>query len=207
MDAFGLLSATVSGGVVSLTWTTNQPNFGPFTAFAVQRKAFGYGDETFVTVSGGLAPTVATATDSPGTGDWTYRIAGTLVQGGVDGLGTPVYSNNVNVTTEAVTGAVTLTLKSEPSSDQPTYTEVDLSWTIAGTGVDVRRYEVQSTFDGGAHWKTIHTQDEFSSLAFSLQLPPGLGAVFFRVIADLPSATPPNNADVQSISNSVTVTT
>lgn len=165
------LSATVSGGTVTLVWSSLALNMPPITNWALQRSLFGRGgDNAWTTVASHAAdvPLAAsyTSTDSPGTGDWTYRIAFTVTQGGIDASGTLEYSNNVNVTTEATTGAVTLTLASTASADQPSYTQVDLSWTIAGTAVDVRRYEVQQTLDSGVHWKTIHTQDEFSSLAF-----------------------------------------
>jgi len=152
-------------------------------------------------------PTPFAFTDSPAEGDWTYRLRAVLTQGGTNNLGTFIYSNSVNVTTEATTGEVTLTLSASPDGDLPAYTRVTLNWVIDGDAVDVRRYEVQRTLDRGATWKTVHQQDEFSSLSYAEVLPPALGDVFYRVIADLPSATPPYQTDVQSISNSVTVRT
>jgi hypothetical protein len=206
MENFDTLSATVAGGTVTLIWTNIQPGFPNVTAYAVQRTLFGRADG-WVTLTSGLVPAASqTYDDSPGVGDWTYRIAATVTQGGIDNAGTTVYSNNVNVTTEAATGEVTLTLSSAQSSDQPSYTVVSLAWTIAGTAVDVRSYEVQRTLDGGAHWRTIHIENEFGNLTFAESLATGTGVVFYRVIAHLPSATPPYQADVLSTSNSVTVT-
>lgn len=206
MENFDTLAAVVAGGVVTLTWTDIQPGFPPVTAYAVQRTLFGRADG-WTTLTSGLTPAVSqTYADSPGVGDWTYRIAATVTQGGVDNAGTTIYSNNVNVTTEAATGEVTLTLTSATSTDQPTYTVVSLAWSIAGTAVDVRSWEVQRTLDSGAHWRTIHIENEFENLTFEESLQAGTGVVFYRVIAHLPSATPPYQADVLSTSNSVTIT-
>lgn len=149
-----------------------------------------------------IPPTIPfTLSDTPGSGTWTYRLSAILATGGTLGLPTFIYSNNVNVSTENSTGEITLTLRSSPDENNTDYTSVALSW----TPVSPRRYEVQRTFDRGATWKTARTQ--FGVGNFSESLPPGQGDIFYRVIADLPSAISPYNEDVHSVSNSVTVRT
>lgn len=208
IEIFNTLLATVSGTNVTLTWTKNDPGFPPATAFAVQRKLFGRGDDSWTTLASNLPPNASNSyTDAVGVvGDWAYRIVATVTQGGVDALGTSLFSNQVNVTTEATTGEVTLTLVQSTPQGQPNFTQIDLSWVIAGTAVDVRFYEVQRTTDGGAHWRSVHENDEFEGTAWTELIPNGTGVYFWRVIAHLPSATPPYNADVLSTSNSVTAT-
>lgn len=209
IEIWNTLLATVSGTTVTLTWSKNDPGFPPVTAFAVQRKLFGRGDDNWTTLSSGISATGTSFSyaDAVGAvGDWAYRVVATVTQGGVDALGTSIYSNQVNVTTEAATGEVTLTLVQSIPRGQPTYTQIDLSWTIAGTAVDVRHYQVQVTTDSGAHWRDVGELDEFEGTTFTQLIPNGTGLYFWRVIAHLPSATPPYNADVLSTSNSVTAT-
>ena len=214
---FNTLQATVSGTTVTLTWTKNDPGFPPITAFAVQRKLFGRGDANWTTLSSGISSsgTSFSYADAVGdVGDWAYRIVGTVTQGGVDAAGTSVYSNQVNVTTEAVTGEVTLSVGSKPSSGAggglPGYAEVDLAWTIAGTNVDVKFFEVQRKLGSGSY-RSVAEVDEFEQtggqvISWNENLPYGTGPVTYKVIAHLPSATPPYQADVLSTSNEFSLT-
>jgi hypothetical protein len=200
------LNASVTAGTVTLTWSSNVPGFPPATSYSVQRKQFGYGNP-WTTIQSGISATGInfTATDTPAVGDWSYQVIATVTQGGVDALGTSFNSQEVNVTTEAATGEVTLVLGSAPALSPAGYTKVQLGWYIAGTAVDVRFYEVQLSVNGGTY-RTVGQIDEFENLHWEEVYPGGLGALSFKVIAHLPSATPPYNADVLSTSNVVSVT-
>jgi hypothetical protein len=203
------ISAVVVSGTVTLTWT--QPpgqSIGPVTSYAVQRKPFGYGQDQWATVSTqspATAPTPNTYSEAPGTGDWSYRVQATVTQGGVDNGGTAISSIEVNVTTEATTGAVTLVLGSGPAGDPAGYTKTQLGWYIAGTAVDVKHYEIQRSLSGGP-FRSVGEVDEFENLHWEEVLQNGTGLVTYQVVAHLPSATPPYQASVLSTSNQVSVT-
>lgn len=204
------ITASVSSGIVSLTWT--QPpgqGVGPVTSYAIQRKPFGYGQDQWSTLasqSPATAPTPNTYSDTPGTGDWSYRVQATVTQGGVDNAGTAISSIQVNVTTEDTTGEVTLVLGSGPAGDPAGYTRVQLGWYIAGTAVDVQSYEIWRKLGASGTYRQVGLVDEFESLHWEEVLQNGTGAVYYKVIANLPSATPPYNASVKSTSNEVNVT-
>lgn len=200
------LNASVTSGVVTLTWSSNVPGFPPATAYAVQRKQFGYGNP-WTTITSGISATGTSFSyaDTPAVGDWSYQVIATVTQGGVDALGTSFNSQEVNVTTEATTGEVTLVLGSAPAASPAGYTKVQLGWYIAGTAVDVRSYEVWLKVASG-NYRQVGLLDEFENLHWEEVYPAGLGALTFKVIANLPSATPPYQASVQSVSNEVTVT-
>lgn len=216
IEIFNTLQATVSGTTVTLTWTNKDPGFPPVTAFAVQRKLFGRGDDSWSTLASGLAPNASSSyADAVGdVGDWAYRIVATVTQGGVDAAGTSLFSNQVNVTTEATTGEVTLSVGSKPSSGAggglPGYAEVDLAWTIAGTNVDVKFFEVQRKLGSGSY-RSVAEIDEFEQtggqvISWNENIPYGTGPITYKVIAHLPSAQPPYQADVLSTSNEFSIT-
>lgn len=212
-----LVVSSISGTTVNLAWTKNDPGFPPVTAFAVQRKLFGRGDDSWTTLSSGISATgtAFTYSDAVGVvGDWSYRIVATVTQGGVDAAGTSLFSNQVNVTTEATTGEVTLSVGSRDSSGAggglPGYAEVVLGFTIAGTAVDVKFFEIQRKIGSGS-FRSVSEIDEFEQtggqvINWSENIPRGTGVYTYRVIAHLPSATPPYNADVLSTSNEASVT-
>ncbi len=214
IEIFNTLQASVSGTTVTLTWTKNDPGFPPVTAFAVQRKLFGRGDDAWVTLTSGLTPAASQSyVDATGVvQDWAYRIVGTVTQGGVDLAGTSIYSNQVNVTTESTTGEVTLAVGSSPASGVggglPNYTNVVLGWNIAGNAVDVKSWEIQRALGSGPY-RSVAELDEFEqegACTWNENLPNGSGVINYKVIAHLPSATPPYNADVLSVSNVGTTT-
>jgi hypothetical protein len=216
IEIWNTLQATVSGSTVNLTWTNKDPGFPPVTAFAVQRKLFGRGDDAWVTVSSGISPVSSTGafaySEAPGLNDWAYRVVATVTQGGVDLAGTSLFSNQVNVTTEATTGEVTLAVGSKPSSGAggglPGYVEIDLGFNIAGSAVDVKLWTVWRAMGSGA-FRPVGHLDEFEqggSVAWNENIPYGSGSVSYYVVAHLPSATPPYNASVLSQSNTVTLT-
>lgn len=200
------LNASVSSGTVTLTWSSLAPGFPPAVSYSVQRKQFGYGNP-WTTIATGISATGLnfSQTDTPGVGDWSYQVIATVTAGGVDALGTSFNSQEVNVTTEATTGEVTLVLGSGPAGDPAGYTKVQLGWYIAGTNVDVRKYEIQLSVNSGP-FRTVGELDEFENLHWEAVYPGGLGALTFQVVAHLPSATPPYNASVLSTSNTVSVT-
>lgn len=214
IEIFNTLQASVSGTTVTLTWTKNDPGFPPVTAYAVQRKLFGRGDDNWSTLSSGISPASSNSyTDAIGAvGDWAYRIVATVTQGGVDAAGTSIYSNQVNVTTESTTGEVSLSVGSRAASGAggglPNYTEVVLSWNIAGTAVDVKFWEIQRSLGSGPY-RSVAEIDEFEQegvCTWSENLPNGTGTVNYKVVAHLPSATPPYQADVLSTSGVGSVT-
>jgi hypothetical protein len=200
------LNASVSSGTVTLTWSSNVPGFPPAVSYTVQRKQFGYGNP-WTTIASGISASGLnfSQTDTPAVGDWSYQVIATVTAGGVDALGTSFNSQQVNVTTEAATGEVTLVLGSAPASSPAGYTKVQLGFYIAGTAVDVRFYEVQLSVNSGVY-RTVGRVDEFENLHWEEVYPGGLGLLSFQVVAHLPSATPPYNQDVLSTSNAVTVT-
>ena len=215
IEIWNTLQASVSSTNVTLTWTKNDPGFPPVTAFAVQRKLFGRGDDSWTTLSSGISAsgTSFSYTDAVGAvGDWAYRVVATVTQGGVDLAGTSIYSNQVNVTTESTTGEVTLSVGSRPASGAggglPNYTEVVLGWNIAGNAVDVKSWEIQRAMGSGP-FRSVAELDEFEQEGvcnWSENLPNGSGTISYKVIAHLPSATPPYQADVLSTSNTGSVT-
>jgi len=215
IEIWNTLQASVSSTTVTLTWTKNDPGFPPVTAFAVQRKLFGRGDDSWTTLSSGISAsgTSFSYTDAVGAvGDWAYRVVATVTQGGVDLAGTSIYSNQVNVTTESTTGEVTLSVGSRDSSGAggglPGYKEVVLAWNIAGNAVDVKSWEIQRAMGSGP-FRSVAELDEFEQEGvcnWSENLPAGSGVINYKVIAHLPSATPPYQADVLSTSNTGSVT-
>lgn len=214
IEIFNTLAASVSGTTVNLSWTKNDPSFPPVTAFAVQRKLFGRGDDNWTTLASGLAPNASNVyTDAIGAvGDWAYRIVATVTQGGVDLAGTSIFSNQVNVTTEATTGEVTLSVGSAPASGVggglPNYTNIVLGFNIAGNAVDVKLWEIQRALGSGPY-RSVAEIDEFEqegSVSWNENLPNGSGVINYKVVAHLPSATPPYQADVLSVSNIGSVT-
>lgn len=200
------LNASVTSGTVTLTWSSNVPGFPPAVSYAVQRKHFGYGNP-WVTVQSGISATGVnfTYSETPAAGDWSYQVIATVTAGGVDALGTSFNSQQVNVTTEPVTGAVTLVLGSEAAHGQTGYTRVKLGWYITPLTEDVVKYSVQLSINGGAY-REVAEEDEFESLAWEAVYVNGLGALSFKVVASLPSATPPYNTPILSTSNVVSVT-
>jgi hypothetical protein len=148
------------------------------------------------------APAVAANTDAPGAGTWSYRVAGVMVQGGVDYQGTRIYSQEVNVTVgEQV---ITLVLGSEPALRQPGYTHIKLGWYPTPLIEDVEKYEIQLSVNSGPY-RPVGETDEFENLNWEEFLVDGLGTLNFKVVAYGPSATPPYNAPVLVTSNIVTV--
>jgi len=215
IELFNTLQASVSGTTVTLTWTKIDPGFPPVTAFAVQRKLFGRGDDNWSTLSSGISATGTSFTYSDAigaVGDWAYRIVATVTQGGVDLAGTSIYSNQVNVTTESTTGEVTLSVGSQTPSGAgggvQNYVQTVLGFNIAGNAVDVKLWEIQRAMGAGPY-RSVAEIDEFEQegvVNWSELLPLGSGVINYKVIAHLPSATPPYNADVLSTSNVGSVT-
>jgi hypothetical protein len=197
------LNASVASTTVTLTWSNNVPGFPPAVSYAVQRKAFGYGNP-WVTVATGISAngTNFLQTDSPGNGTWSYQVIATVTSGGVDALGTSFNSQQVNVT---VGSSVTLVLGSDTARGQPGYTRVKLGWYPTPLTEDVQKYEVQLSVAGGAY-RAIGETDEFENLNWESVYVNGLGALSFKVIAYCPSATPPYDAPVLITSNIVSVT-
>jgi hypothetical protein len=219
IEIFNTLVANVSGSTVALSWTNVDPGFPPITAFAVQRKYFGAGDDGWSTIASAIAPTSPqTLNDTPGLGDWAYRVVATVTRGGVDAAGTSIYSNQVNVTTEAATGEVTVALGSKPASGigggLPGFTQVILGWTLAGlVPTDVRSFEIRRSINSSA-FRSIAFINEFeqgasgASATWSEDLPPGIGTLSYVVVAHCPpqSSTGQLNQDFLSTSNTVSIT-
>ena len=212
----GLSVGVISGTTVNLHWDTNfTQGLAPITSCQVQRKRFGRGDDDWVNVGVDslLIWQVGIASNTPGVGDWSYRLKLTVTQGGVDGAGTAVYSNEVNVTTEVSGGgAVHLALGSQAPSGAggglPGHTQVILGFDITGSAVDVRFFEVQRSLNSGAY-HSVAEIDEFevsNQGTWSEVLPAGIGTVTYKVIAHLPSATPPYQADVLLESSTQSIT-
>lgn len=201
------LNASVSSGVVSLSWSTNVPGFPPTTGYSIQRKLFGYaGPWTVVSTSPTVNGTALSYSETPGAGDWSYQVVASVTQGGVDSAATNFNSQQVNVTTEATTGVVTLVLGSLPAGDPANYTRIKLGWYISPLGTDVESWLIERSLNGGTSYHEAGEVSEFNAPAFEEVLQNGTGAISYRVTARLPSATPPYNAPVLSVSNVVTVT-
>lgn len=212
----GLRVSLITGGTVNLAWDTSfTQSLPPITAAQIQSKPFGRGDDAWINVGGNslLVWTLGGAAVTPGLGDWTYRLKLTVTQGGVDNAGTAIYSNSVNVTTEATNGgAVHLALGSRAASGigggLPGHTEVILGFDITGSAVDVRFFEVlRSLGTGDYHQVALLDEFEVSNQGtWSEVLPPGIGQVTYKVVAHLPSATPPYQADVLLESSTQSIT-
>lgn len=202
------LNASVSSGVVTLSWSSNVPGFPPAVAYTIQRKLFGYaGPWTTLSTSPTQNGTSFTYQDTPATqGDWSYQVLATVTAGGVGAAGTFFNSQQVNVTTEATTGQVTVVLGSQPAGDPAGYTRIKLGWYISPLGVDVESWLIQRSLDGGTTYHDAGEVAEFNAPAWEEILQDGTGVVKYRIVARLPSATPPYNAPVLSTSNVVTVT-
>lgn len=210
-ENFTALNAVLSGTNVVLSWSTFGP-VGPVTAVAIQRSPFG--SNAFVTIGTTSASLPGTFTDTaPGTGEYSYRLAVTVTQGGVDAAGTLLYSNTANISNAAVTGVVVLTgtvnVPSGPVSGPQGYRSISLTWTVDNSGAndDVISSEVQRSLDGGTHWRHAGEQDEFGPQAFTELLQAGTGSVSYRVLVSLPNANADQlNSPKISTSNVVTLT-
>lgn len=213
------IDATVSSGTVTVTVNeARTPGFPPTTSFQLQRKPFGYGQDQWANVGASQATVAGTLlytfTDAPGVGDWSYRIQATVTQGGVDNAGTQLSSIEVNVTTEPATGQVTLVLGSQPAGDPVGYTLIKLGWYITPLTVDVLRYEVQRSVNGGP-FRTAGSVDETNTPAFQEVVPNGSGLYAYQVVAHLPASptvsqyqgnSPYGAGNIVSTSNQVSVT-
>lgn len=186
------INGSASGGVVTISWNENQtPGFPAATSFQLQRKPFGYGQDQWANVGSAIAVVAGTTswstTDTPPTGDWSYRIQATVTQGGVDSAGTQLSSIEINVTTIATTSALALALGSKPAGDPAGYTQMILGWTLTPSTADVIHYVVQRSLNGGSY-KNVAELDEFETNTWSEILPNGIGAVSYQVYARLPNS-------------------
>lgn len=198
MEYFSSLQASQVAGTVTLTWAAN-PVPGA-TAISLQRAPFG--STTFTTLQTGLLA-VTTATDVPGLGDWTYRLAVTTPLGGVDQLGTVVFSNYANVSTEAATGVITLTATTSAANDPVGYTNVILSWSDASTGGIDLVYQIQRQIGTGA-FRTIEQIDARQG-TYTEILPAGSGSYTYQILALVPPISV-GKQQISTTSNTVTVT-
>lgn len=194
MENFTGLVALPVGSNIVLTW----PSFGsvgPVTQVAVQRSPASA--NVFVNIATGLAATLpGTYTDvAPENGDWSYRLAVTVTQGGIDGAGTLLYSNEVNVSNLAATGVVTLSVSTNaptgPVAGPAGYTNVKLTWTIDNIDSnDTPLFtQVQRSLNGGANWRTIGEVDIMNPFeGFQEQLQAGSGVIQYRLQSSLPTS-------------------
>lgn len=199
MEYFNTLvgSVNTSTDVVTLTWPLNQVPGA--TAIVLQRAPYGSGN--FTTVGTGLLNATSTTDNPGGNGDYTYRLAVTTPLGSVDGLGTTVYSNNVNISTSNATGILTLSVTTTPSVEAG-FTRVTLSWADADiAGADLR-FDLNRVIGS-----TIRFFERVAGTQFTYteELPTGSGPQTYQVVAVLP----PEGIGSQRVittSNNVTVT-
>lgn len=213
------IDATVSSGTVTVTVNeAKTPGFPAVTSFQLQRKPFGYGQDQWANVGAAQSAVAGqltyTFTDVPGVGDWSYRLQATVTQGGVDNAGTQLSSIEVNITTEPATGQVTLVLGSQPAGDPVGYTRIKLGWYITPLTVDVLRYVVQRSLNGGP-FRDAASFDETAAPAFEENLANGSGTITYQVVAHLPASptvsqyqgnSPYGAGNIVSTSNQVSVT-
>lgn len=214
MDSITSLKAALSGSDVVLTWTLDAL-LRLATAVQVQRAFFG--SANWSNIGASLTPATLTATDTaPEAGEYSYRLAITVTQGGVDNAGTLLYSNQVNISTLATTGAVTLSGSvnahpTGPNAGPANYSLVSLSWTVdnAGANDDDVSAEIQRSLDAGVHWRHVVTENEFGPGAVTESIPTGTGSVQYRVLVSVPQGTTAAgqlNAPEITTSNVVTLT-
>jgi hypothetical protein len=200
MENFSTLSASVSGGIVTLSFTLVAETARYTPPIVVQRSP--YGSDAWATVSESnpvvTPPSIRgtfTWTETPAAGQWSYRVLITV-------NGSALESNIVDVTTQATTGVLTLTgTVTTPSNldvSGPTgFKLISLSWTLDTQGV--LKYLVQRSLDGGVTWRDDVVT---SQLRHDESLPAGTGSVQYRVLASLPNVGTGNQLNLAVISTS-----
>jgi hypothetical protein len=198
MEYFGTLTATQGASTkqVSLSWSLPVPGA---TQVIVQRSPFGSYAWTNLTTITNLA-TLTYLDTAPEVGQFSYRLAVTTTQGGVDNAGTTVYSNQVDVTT-AGTVSVVLTATAAPETGQGSngVSRVTLAWTIESGSIntDEIESEVQLSLNAGTVWRAIGHTNIFMADSFLHDLPTGLGSVSFRIAV----LTPPGSVSKTQATN------
>lgn len=206
-EQFYALVGTVSGSNNVLTWQLPFNQLVGVSSIAVQRANFG--DADFTTIAT-VSTTTTTYTDSaPEAGEYSYRLAVTVTQGGVDMAGTVVYSNQVNL---SLNTALTLTVVTGnpggPLSGPANETTITWGWTLgdAGANDDVQEVQLLVSINGG-NYRVLRTRSSgLQTSGITLQLPTGMGSLNFKAQVSLPSNTPPYNAPVVVVSNVVSLT-
>jgi hypothetical protein len=208
MENFSTLTASVSGGNVFLSWTL-AGDAALATSVALQKSEYGLNNWATVQT---VTPATLTVTRTPDPGQWAYRLAVTITRGGIDALGTTIYSNTVDVTVEAATGVISLsgsvTSPGNTGVAGPAgFSVINLSWVFddADTDEGVLKYEVQRSVDGGTTYRHAANTPE---LSWREELATGTGTVKYRVVASLPNIGTGNqlNTPVLTTSNVVTLT-
>lgn len=171
-ESFSTFSATVQGGTtVNCAWPVNAVK--NINSLALQRAPYG-NNNAFVNVATPAA-SATSASDTPGAGNWVYRLK--VISGN-----SLVYSNVVHVTLVPSTGRIVTSVATAAAPSPLGYTKVSVTW----SSLDVEpRYMVWRA-RGSDPARLVARVNGVHGMIFEEVIRTGSGVISYFVQATLP---------------------